>query len=312
MKSANESEPSLLIRRFRRSSSPRRGPSAESRSLATGLLCHHSAPMPRVSRVLAPNAGPFTLEGTNTWIVGNDPSLVVDPGPADDAHIRAVLQEASPIGVILLTHHHGDHASGAAALAGAAGAPILAFKAEEGERPLAGGHRIEGGGVVLRALRTPGHSRDHVVFHDPETGSLFTGDTVLGRGTSVVDPPDGDMAQYMRSLASMLALRPRGLYPGPGPVVEAGMAKIREYIEHRQMRERQVLEALAVAGAPRAPEELVTQIYRDYPAELHQAAGRSVLAHLIKLEREGRVVRAGPPSADRFVVQGGISPNASS
>jgi glyoxylase-like metal-dependent hydrolase (beta-lactamase superfamily II) len=256
-----------------------------------------------VIRVLAPNPGLFTLEGTNTWVVGAGPSLVIDPGPTDQRHIDAVADEARPVAAILLTHHHVDHAAGAAALSRATGAPILAFRPEEGERPLAGGQRIEAGDVVLRPMRTPGHSRDHVVFHDPASGSLFTGDAVLGRGTSVVDPPDGDMADYLRSLDTMLSLAPRVLYPGHGPVVEAALDKLREYIEHRHMRERQVLQALKDAGAPRTPEELVPEIYGDYPQEIHSAAARSLLAHLIKLEGEGRVARKGR-SGERFVVHG--------
>ena len=255
-------------------------------------------------RVLAPNPGPFTLEGTNTWVVGEDPSIVIDPGPSDEAHTESVAGQAGPVAVILLTHHHLDHAAGAAGLARITGAPILAFKPQADERALAGGQRVEAGGVVLRSMRTPGHSRDHVVFHEPESGSLFTGDAVLGRGTTVVDPPDGDMADYMRSLESMLALAPRAIYPGHGPVVEAAAAKLREYIEHRRMRERQVLEALGEAGAPRSPAELVPVIYSAYPPELHPAAARSVLAHLIKLEREGRVVRRGGSREERFIVHG--------
>jgi glyoxylase-like metal-dependent hydrolase (beta-lactamase superfamily II) len=261
-----------------------------------------------VTRVLAPNPGPFTLEGTNTWVVGEGPSLVIDPGPSDERHIEAVLREAAPVGTILLTHHHPDHAAGAATLAAASGAPVLAFKPEGRERPLAGGHRVEGGGIVLRPMRTPGHSRDHVIFHHPESGSMFTGDAVLGRGTSVVDPPQGDMADYVRSLVAMLSLAPRVLYPGHGPVVERAVDKLREYIDHRKMREGQVLWALGEVEAPRSPEELVPQIYSEYPPELHAAAARSVLAHLIKLEREGRVIRVGRAGGERFELHRDLSP----
>jgi len=259
--------------------------------------------VPRVSCILAPNPGPFTLEGTNTWVVGENPSLVIDPGPSDERHIEAVMREAGSVHAILLTHHHADHAAAAAPMARATGAPVLAFRPEGGERALASGHRIEAGGVVLRPMRTPGHSRDHVVFHEPESAALFTGDAVLGRGTSVVDPPDGDMADYLRSLAAMASLQPRILYPGHGPVVNEGLGKLREYLEHRRMRERQVVEALERAGAPRSPEELVPEIYADYPKDLHAAAARSVLAHLIKLERDGVVARL-PGRADRFALRG--------
>jgi glyoxylase-like metal-dependent hydrolase (beta-lactamase superfamily II) len=226
--------------------------------------------------------------------------LVIDPGPADDSHIEAILRESMPVRAIPLTHHHTDHAAAAPRLAHATGAPIQAFTPRGGEQQLASGQRIEAGGVVLRPMRSPGHSADHVVFHEPESAALFTGDAVLGRGTSVVDPPDGDMADYLRSLEAMLALQPRVLYPGHGPIVERAVEKLREYIDHRRMRERQVIDALARAGAPRSPSEMVPEIYAAYPSELHEAAARSLLAHLIKLEREGKVVRID--DTERFVL----------
>jgi glyoxylase-like metal-dependent hydrolase (beta-lactamase superfamily II) len=244
---------------------------------------------PRVIRVLAPNPGPFTLEGTNTWIAGAEPALVIDPGPDEAPHLALVAARAGPIAAILLTHHHPDHAPGAARLAGLAGAPVLASHPKEGERALADGQVLEGGGVRLRAVYAPGHSWDHVVFHEAAAGALFTGDAVLGRGTSVIDPPEGDLAAYLRSLDAMLALGARSLYPGHGPVVHDASAKLEEYRQHRLERERHVLEGLR--SGPRTPVELVSEIYRDYPEELHPVAARSVLAHLIKLEREGMVER---------------------
>jgi glyoxylase-like metal-dependent hydrolase (beta-lactamase superfamily II) len=241
--------------------------------------------------VVAPNPGPFTLEGTNTWIVGSDPSLVVDPGPEDESHIERVARQAGRVAAILVTHHHPDHAPGAAGLSGRTGAPVLAFGSNGGDGSVADGDEIEGGGVTLRALHTPGHSSDHLVFFDPVGGGLFTGDAVLGWGTSVVDPPDGDLVAYLRSLQRMLDLRPSVIYPGHGPVVEAAQDKLRSYLSHRAERERQVLAALA--EGPKTPEELVPPIYLEYPVEVHPAAARSVLAHLLKLEAEGRVVRDG-------------------
>jgi glyoxylase-like metal-dependent hydrolase (beta-lactamase superfamily II) len=144
-----------------------------------------------------------------------------------------------------------------------------------------------------------------VVFHDEEAGALYTGDAVLGRGTSVVDPPEGDMRAYLHSLEAMLALRPRVLYPGHGPVVEDGMSKLREYVEHRLMRERQVLEAMRSDADPLSSEDLVARIYQGYPEELLRAASRSVLAHLIKLEGEGWVRRVGGDQDHRFVLREG-------
>lgn len=255
--------------------------------------------MTRILRVLAPNPSAFTLEGTNTWIVGRGPSIVIDPGPDDPSHLLSVLDEAAPIAAIVLTHHHPDHAPGAARLAQAAATPILAFRPEGGEQSLADGSILRGGGVELRVLHTPGHTEDHVCLFVDETGALFTGDTVLGRGTSIVDPPEGDMTAYVRSLERLHELRPRTVYPGHGPAIFDGHAKIEEYLEHRAMREAQVLAALAEREA--TPEAIVPGIYGDeIPAELFPAAARSVLAHLMKLEKEGKAARTGQPGEDRF------------
>lgn len=255
--------------------------------------------MTRVVRVLAPNPGPFTLEGTNTWVVGESPSVVIDPGPDDAGHLLAVLEAAEPVAAILLTHRHPDHAPGAARLAGKARAPVLSFRPEPGERPLRDGEILEWARVRLRALHTPGHTGDHVAFLIEGDMALFTGDAVLGRGTSVVDPPEGDMAAYLRSLRAMEQLRPRTLYPGHGPAVFDGPGKLRQYLAHREMRERQVLEALE-AGAT-TPTEMVPGIYREeVPESMFPAAERSVLAHLLKLERDGRLVRRRTGGDERF------------
>jgi glyoxylase-like metal-dependent hydrolase (beta-lactamase superfamily II) len=252
----------------------------------------------RFVRVLAPNPGPFTLEGTNTWIVGLNHTFVIDPGPDDPGHIEAVRREAGAIEAILLTHHHRDHAPGAVRLAALTGAPVLALRPEEGEQQIRDGEVLEAGGTTLRVVHAPGHTQDHVVFHDPFSGALFTGDAVLGRGTSVVDPPDGDMGAYMRALSAMISLSPRVIYPGHGPVVWSAMSKLDEYVQHRKEREGQVLAALE-RGAE-TPEDIVPRIYENYPPELYPAAARSVLAHLLKLEREGRIARAASPREARF------------
>lgn len=255
--------------------------------------------MTRIVRVLALNPGPFTLEGTNTWIVGRMPSVVIDPGPADAGHILAVLDEAAPLGAILLTHRHPDHAPGAARLAEASGARVHAFSPEPGERGVRGGEVLEVGSVRLLAVHTPGHTADHLCFLLGDDGALFTGDAVLGRGTSVVDPPEGDMAAYVRSLHALRDLEPRVIYPGHGPVVFDARAKLGEYIAHRAMREKQVLAALE--HGPATPEELVPGIYgEEVPGSLYPAAARSVLAHLLKLERDGRAARTGKTGEGRF------------
>jgi glyoxylase-like metal-dependent hydrolase (beta-lactamase superfamily II) len=257
--------------------------------------------MTRVLRVLASNPGPFTLEGTNTWVVGRGPSVVIDPGPDDAGHILAVLDVAEPVAAVLITHHHPDHAPGAARLARAADAPVLAFRPEEGEEPLTEGRVVEAGPVRLRVIHTPGHTPDHVCLLLESDGIVFTGDTVLGRGTSVIDPPEGDMAAYIRSIERIRALEPRTLYPGHGPVIFTPMGRLDFYLRHREQREAQILEALE--GGPRTAEDLVPGIYAGEVSEgLYPAAARSVQAHLVKLEREGRVARTGRHRDGRYAV----------
>jgi glyoxylase-like metal-dependent hydrolase (beta-lactamase superfamily II) len=249
-------------------------------------------------RVLAPNPGPFTLEGTNTWIVGGERTIVVDPGPEDAAHLDEVLRSAGSIACIAVTHRHPDHVPGAARLAAAAGAPVYTFDPADGERRMHDGDVLRADGVELSVVHSPGHTPDHVVLFDQANGWMFTGDAVLGRGTSVIDPPEGDLADYLDSLRRMRSLGPRVLCPGHGPVVWDAEAKLTEYLDHRAERERQVVEALDAAGSA-SPMDLVPVIYADYPVEIHPAAARSVLAHLLALERTGRVV-GDPADPDRF------------
>jgi len=240
----------------------------------------------RILRVLAPNPDVYTLEGTNTWVVGPPPAIVIDPGPEDERHLREVGRTAVGVGAILLTHDHPDHAPGALRLAGMTGAPVHAARPVDGMERMLDGGVVRSGAVSLSAIATPGHSSDHLAFFEGSDGALFTGDAVLGRGTSVIDPPEGDLAAYLRSLRRMRELSPRTIYPGHGPVVLRAIAKLDEYLEHREMRERQVLEALG--DGRRTPEEMVVEIYEGYPADVLELAARSVLAHLLKLEAEGR------------------------
>jgi glyoxylase-like metal-dependent hydrolase (beta-lactamase superfamily II) len=245
--------------------------------------------MIRIVRVLAPNPSVYTLEGTNTWVVGQDPAVVIDPGPDDDGHLDEVARTAGRVGAVLVTHDHEDHAPGAAAFGARSGAPVYAFRLKDAEH-IRDEQVISAGAVSLVALHTPGHSSDHFVFHLPAEGGLFTGDAVLGRGTSFIDPPDGDLAQFMRSLKRMQELAPRALYPGHGPVVLNAAAKLQEYVGHRAEREQQIIDAMTSGAGTIAA--IVGVVYADYPADVHALAGRSVLAHLLKLESEGRAKRS--------------------
>jgi len=243
-----------------------------------------------ITRVLAPNPGVYTLEGTNTWIVGKEPSIVIDPGPDLPVHLADVAAEAGPVGAVLVTHDHPDHAPGAVPFAALVGAPLYAYRLA-GAEELRAGQRVRAGGLDLTAIHTPGHTSDHMSFFEPGSGALFTGDTVVGRGTSFIDPPDGDLVQYLRSLTRMRDLDPRTIYPGHGPVVLQAKERILEYLAHREERESQVLAALA--DGPRTIAEMVEVIYADHPKDVHPLAARSVLAHLLKLADEGRAERSG-------------------
>lgn len=248
----------------------------------------------RVIRVLAPNPGIRELEGTNTWIVGDPPAIVIDPGPEDAGHLNEIVRSAGLVGAIALTHDHPDHAPGASPLASVTGAPVFSARPAEGMRRIRGGESVTAGSTTLTVIATPGHTPDHLAFHAPAAASLFTGDAVLGRGTSVIDPPQGDLTAYLRSLRRMRDLSPRTIYPGHGPVVLRAMATLDEYLEHRAMREEQILTALD--GSWRSIDELVEEIYADHRAEVRALAARSVLAHLMKLEVDGRAekrTRAG-------------------
>jgi glyoxylase-like metal-dependent hydrolase (beta-lactamase superfamily II) len=250
---------------------------------------------PRVTRVLAPNPSPLTLEGTNTFVVaepGAPTVVVIDPGPADEGHALAVVGACGGrrVELVLLTHTHVDHAEGARSFAGRVGAPLAALApgwASADAPGLSGGGPLTAAGLELRPLPTPGHAADHCCFELAAEGAVFTGDHVLGRGTTVVEWPGGDMAAYLASLELLLELRPERLYPGHGPLVTDAVARVEGYLAHRLDREAQVLAALAAGD--RTPAEVVARVYASVDRSLHPAAELSVRAHLAKLAHEARV-----------------------
>jgi glyoxylase-like metal-dependent hydrolase (beta-lactamase superfamily II) len=259
-----------------------------------------------VTRVLAPNPSLMTLEGTNTYVVGAPraaTAVVIDPGPPDSGHAERVLgaTQGRRVELVLLTHTHLDHAEGAAAFAARAGAPLAALDpdwATGGAPSLTAGQGLRAGGVLLQPVPTPGHAADHCCFWLEAERAMFTGDHILGRGTTVVEWPGGDMAAYLASLEAVLRFEPARLYPGHGPLVSDPAATIREYVDHRLEREAQVLAAME--AGERTPAGMVRRIYADVDPALHGFAELSVRAHLVKLVREGRAVeREGGFAATR-------------
>jgi glyoxylase-like metal-dependent hydrolase (beta-lactamase superfamily II) len=252
----------------------------------------------RVRLVRANNPSAVTLDGTNTWIVGERDPVVIDPGPDDLEHLEAVLEEAGPPSLVVLTHRHPDHAAGAERFAAMARAPLAAHSPGaghadilEGAAPISDGQRIDADGAKLVAVFTPGHARDHLAFFLEEERALFTGDHVLGRGTTVIAWPDGDLTDYMRSLEKARALDAARVFPGHGPVIDDPAPVLDYYIAHRLEREQQVIAALD-SGDREIP-EIVARIYAAYDPALHAVAALSVRAHLEKLLRDGRVARDG-------------------
>lgn len=275
---------------------------------------------PLVRRVLAPNPSPYTFTGTQTWIVGNGRDVaVIDPGPSGSGlsvgdprdaygagHVDAILSAIgnARLAAILCTHTHRDHSPAAAPLQAATGAPIIGCAAlslvDDGpradsafdvdyapDRVLADGDRIGGDGWTLEAVATPGHTSNHLCFALVETRALFTGDHVMKWSTSVVSPPDGNMADYMASLERLHGRDDRVYYPAHGPAVHNPRQLVRGMLGHRRQRERQILEQLA--KGPRRIPDFVAAMYKGLDPRLTGAAGRSVLAHLLDLETRGIV-----------------------
>lgn len=266
---------------------------------------------PLVARVLADNPSPFTFTGTQTHLVGTADLAVIDPGPADPDHIEALVAAIAgrPVTAILITHTHRDHSPGSRPLAAATGAPIvgcapLAFddlgpRADASfdadyvpDQVLAEGDSVSGRGWTLTAIATPGHTSNHLAFALPETNALFSGDHVMGWSTTIVSPPDGDMAAYMHSLAKLQARNgDRIYYPAHGDPVENPQRLVRGLIGHRKQREGQILRLLD--AEPRSVPAMVGKMYAGIDPRLFPAAERSVLAHLYELRDRGVVAEQG-------------------
>lgn len=246
---------------------------------AEELLAAHD-----VVAVRADNPGPFTLTGTNTWIVGRDPAWLVDPGPALPAHLDALAAELGRrggLGAIALTHDHPDHAEGVGGLLERAGpAPVAAARGDV-DLLLADGDAVG----PLTAVESRGHAIDHLSYALGPI--LFSGDVVLGRGSTLLIPEPGALADYLAGLERMRARRPQVIAPGHGPLVTDPDQKLRDYAAHRLERERMVLAALD--GGARAVDELLAEVWSDAPAALRAAATITLAAHLDKLDDEGRL-----------------------
>jgi glyoxylase-like metal-dependent hydrolase (beta-lactamase superfamily II) len=266
---------------------------------------------PLVRRVLAPNPSAFTYSGTQTYLVGRGEVAVIDPGPELEGHIDAILAATAGerIVAILCTHTHRDHSPAAKAVKEATGAEIVGCAPlalfDEGprsdaafdesyrpDRVLTNGDHVSGEGWTLEAVATPGHTSNHLCFALPEAQALFTGDHVMGWSTTVISPPDGDMADYMASL-DLLMRRTQDMvyYPAHGEPVDNPQRFVRGLAGHRKQREGQILRLLRDAARPIPA--MVEKMYAGIDPRLHGAAGRSVLAHLIDLKARGIVAEDG-------------------
>ncbi len=260
-----------------------------------------------VRRVLAPNPSPYTYTGTQTYIVGAGKEVaVIDPGPADEAHLDAILQAVGEARVtaIMCTHTHRDHSPAAAPLAERTGAPIVGCaplviettlpRSDEAfdrsyapDRVMEDGEAMTGPGWTLRALHTPGHTSNHLCFALEESGALFTGDHVMGWSTSVVIPPDGDMGDYLKSLEKLQVREDHVYYSAHGDPITRPRQLVRGMIGHRRQRENQILRLLGERARP-IP-DFIPEMYKGLDERLHGAAQMSVKAHLLDLEKRGMV-----------------------
>jgi glyoxylase-like metal-dependent hydrolase (beta-lactamase superfamily II) len=249
--------------------------------------------------ILTPNPSIMTGPGTNTIILGGGAqgALVIDPAVDDSAYLDAVVQagaERGGIGRILITHGHPDHMGGAVALRDRLGVYIYAFSRRGvpvADEEITGGTIFPAGEDTLQAIYTPGHRFDHLCFLLQKRRTLFAGDLISGITTNVIAPPDGDMLDYINSLTRLQEIEIAEIVPAHGPIIADAQAKIAEYIDHRMLREQQVLQALEELPPGATIPELVPLIYQDVDPKLHPIAAWTVEAHLLKLEREGLVER---------------------
>jgi glyoxylase-like metal-dependent hydrolase (beta-lactamase superfamily II) len=265
-------------------------------------LPDYSRHSPIVASVLGKNPGPFTGPGTNTYLVGRGRRpLILDTGAGVSVYpdlLARGLEEmchSQELDKIVVTHAHGDHLGGVKQIRPRFGELDVLKKPWPGHdeiaaapiTPLADGDQVMADGATLRAVFTPGHAPDHLCYYLEQERAIFTGDVILGAGTTVIPDDTGDLGQYMNSLRRLLELDPNLIYPAHGPVIRNAREKICEYIAHRELREQQVLDVLR--GGPHQVMAIVKKIYIDVPEFLHNAAASSVRSHLRKLHKEGVV-----------------------